>query len=303
VVSLGNWQTFSDPDLNGAFRPILGPGIYVELPQGIDNDAISSVTPTDRSPTVTGSPALGHTVLFEHGQLHGDHKHIFNDEPDLNVDEDDSFNDETSSLVVSPNPAWEVKWKLYRDSNYQTRFDVILGAGRFPSLGPTNIANDALSSLQLAGDTYDFTGSVTVNIKSGSFPEPITQAVTMTFVFLPDTMALLLETPFEPFGGPSDSTISLASAGTGDLLPDGTLVLPAVKIKVTKSIGIIDIDVADIVFDLTTGHVDSPNNAYHDTGTPRDPSTGALRLVGAGRANDDDFLVIVEGNLLWRATS
>jgi hypothetical protein len=298
MVFLGNWQTFADQGLGNVFPPILGPGIYSQLPQGIDNDAISSVTPTGLSPTASGSPMLGHIILFENGQLHGDHKHIFNAEPDLNNDEDDSFNDETSSLVVYPNAAWDVKWKLYRDSDYQARFDVILGAGRFPSLGPTNITNDALSSLELAGDRYDFTGEVTVNIKSGSFPDPITHDVSITFIFLPDTMALLLETPFDPFDGPSDSTISLVNAGTGSMLPDGTLTLPAVQIKVTVSVGVTNIDVADIVFDLTTGHVDSPNSDFHDTGTPRDPSTGAIRLVGAGRSNDDDFLVALEGNLV-----
>lgn len=298
MVFLGNWQTFADQGLGNVFPPILGPGIYSQLPQGIDNDAISSVMPTGLSPTASGSPMLGHIILFENGQLHGDHKHIFNAEPDLNNDEDDSFNDETSSLVVYPNAAWDVKWKLYRDSDYQARFDVILGAGRFPSLGPTNITNDALSSLELAGDRYDFTGEVTVNIKSGSFPGPITHDVSITFIFLPDTMALLLETPFDPFDGPSDSTISLVNAGTGSMLPDGTLTLPAVQIKVTVSVGVTNIDVADIVFDLTTGHVDSPNSDFHDTGTPRDPSTGAIRLVGAGRSNDDDFLVALEGNLV-----
>jgi hypothetical protein len=168
---------------------------------------------------------LGHIILFEHGQLRGDHKHIFNAEPDLNNDEDDSF-------------------------------------------------------------------------KSGSFPDPITHDVTITFIFLPDTMALLLETPFDPFDGPSDSTISLVNAGTGNMLPDGTLSLPSVQITVTVSIGVTTVDVADIVFDLTTGHVDSPNNDFHDTGTPRDPATGAIRLVGAGRSNDDDFLVALEGNLV-----
>jgi len=35
-------------------------------------------------------------------------------------------------------------------------------------------------------------------------------------------------------------------------------------------------DLADIVFDLTTGHQDSPNNDFHDTGKPRDPSQPAL---------------------------
>jgi hypothetical protein len=107
-------------------------------------------------------------------------------------------------------------------------------------------------------------------------------------------MALLLETPFDPFDGPSDPTISIVNAGTGGMLPDSTVTLPSVYIKVTLSV----VDLADIVFDLTTGHVDSPNNDFHDTGTPRDPSTGAIKLVGAGRSNDDDYLVVLQGNLV-----
>ena len=203
----------------------------------------------------------------------------------------------TSSLVVYPNDAWQVKWRLYRDAGYQSRFNVLLGAGRFPDLTPTQIANDELSSLELAGLKYNFVGGVTVDVKSGTFPDPITHDVTMTFVFLSDTNALLLETPFEPFGGPSNSTISLVSAGTGSLLPDGTLMLPAVQIVVTVSLGLTSIVVADFTFDLITGSVASPNGAFADTGLPRDPATGAIKLVGAGNANDDDFLVVLDGIL------
>ncbi len=254
MVFLGNWQTFADETLGNEFRPILGPGLYTALPQGIDNDAISSVTPSDRSPTVSGSLALGHVILFEHGQLHGDHKHILNAEPDLNNDEDDSFNDETSSLVVYSNTAWEAKWKLYRDSNYHARFDVILGVGRFPSLGPTNIANDELSSLELAGDTYAFSGEVTVQIMSGNFPDPITHDVTLTLVILPDTMTLLLETPFEPFG-PERYDDQARQCGYRQPAARGTLTLPATD-QVTKSIGVADVDVVTTC-STDHGHVDS----------------------------------------------
>jgi hypothetical protein len=297
VVFLGGWQTFDGQSLSAPFAPILGPGLYSALPNGIENDAISSVAPSEAPPVVSGSALLGHIILFENGALHGAHKHIFNAEPNLNADDDDSFNDETSSPVVYPNDVWQVQWRLYRDSGYQSRFNVLLGAGRFPDLTPTHIVNDELSSLELAGQKYDFVGGVAVNIKSGTFPDPITHDVTMTFVFLSDTNALLLETPFEPFGGPSDSTISLVNAGTGSLLPDGTLMLPAVQIVVTVSLGIASFVAADITFDLTTGSVTSLNGAFSDTGLPRDPATGAIKLVGAGNANGDDFLVVLDGIL------
>jgi hypothetical protein len=297
VVFIGGWQTFDGLSLSAPFAPILGPGLYSGLPNGIANDAISSVAPSETPPVDSGNPLLGHIILFENGALHGAHKHIFNAEPNLNADDDDSFNDETSSLVVYPNDAWQVKWRLYRDAGYQRQFNVLLGAGRFPDLTPTHIANDELSSLELAGKQYNFVGGVTVNIKSGTFPDLITHDVTMTFVFLSDTNALLLETPFEPFGGPSDSMISLVGAGTGTLLPDGTLMLPGVQIVVTVSLEVTSLVVADITFDLTTGSVMSPNGAFSDTGLPRDPATGAIKLVGAGNANDDDFLVVLDGTL------
>ncbi|MFZ3233744.1 MAG: hypothetical protein WA184_00040, partial [Stellaceae bacterium] len=84
---------------------------------------------------------------------------------------------------------------------------------------------------------------------------------------------------------------------TGSLLPDGTLMLPAVQIVVTVSLGVTSLVVADIAFDLTTGSVMSPNGAFSDTGLPRDPATGAIKLVGAGNTNGDDFLVVLDGIL------
>ena len=80
------------------FAPILGPGLYSSLPNGIANDAISSVAPSETPPVNSGGPLLGHIILFENGALHGAHKHIFNAEPNLNSDDDDSFNDENVLL-------------------------------------------------------------------------------------------------------------------------------------------------------------------------------------------------------------
>jgi hypothetical protein len=304
VVFLGNWKTFADPGadlgLSKPFLPILGFGLYENLPDGIDNDAISSVTPVTTPFTASGSPLLGHTILFENGLLRGGHKHIFNKEPDLNASEDDSFNDETSSLVVYPSDAWDVKWNVYADSNYKAQFNVTLGEGQFRYLKPTGIANDQLSSLELAGDRLTLFGTVEVKIDSGNFPDPIDHDVSdMTFILLSPTTALLLEKPFEPFPGPSDSTVHLVNAGTGNLLPDGSLTLPAVQIIITVPVPVIgDVVMVDISFDLTTGSVQSP--PFMDTGSPRDPSSGAIKLVGAGKANNDPFLVVLQGTL--RAT-
>jgi hypothetical protein len=297
VVLAGTWSTFADPGLNTPFAPRLGPGLYSVLPEGIDNDTISSVTPSDRPATLNGEILLGQVLLFEHGSLHGAHKHIFNAEINLNADDDDSFNDVTSSLVVFPGNAGQVAWHLYRDADYHAAFDVLLGAGRFPSLTPIHVVNDELSSLELAGAPYDFAGSVTVLIKSGTFPDPIEHDITLSFVLLASTNVLLLAKSFDPFPGPTvfgiGSTISMAGAGTGNLLPDGTMTVSAAHITVAPTLG----SNIDIIFDLTTGAVVSPNGDLSDTGIPRDAGTGKVKLVGAGRSNGDDFLVTIQGTL------
>ena len=297
AVLLGTWNTFADPGLNTPFAPLLGPGLYSTLPAGIDNDTISSAAPSERSATQNGDIVLGQVLLFEHGALHGAHKHIFNAEINLNADDDDSFNDLTSSLVVFPGDPGQVAWHLYRDADYQGAFDVLLGAGRFASLTPIHVVNDQLSSLELAGDPYDFVGSVKVLIKSGTFPDPIEHDITLSFVLLSSSNVLLLAKVFDPFPGPTvdeiGTTISMAGAGTGNLLPDGTVIVSAAHITVAPSIG----SNIEIIFDLTTGAVISPNGDFSDTGIPRDAGTGSVKLVGAGRSNDDDFLVVIQGTL------
>jgi Beta/Gamma crystallin len=85
---------------------------------------------------------MAHVILFENAQFHGQHKHVFRGEPNLNAGDDNYFNDKVSSLVVL-----EGNWAFYADWKFQSQYPPILGPGLYPVL-PAGIKNDDMSSLQ-----------------------------------------------------------------------------------------------------------------------------------------------------------
>ncbi|TWP33424.1 beta/gamma crystallin-related protein [Leekyejoonella antrihumi] len=149
VVVSGVWEVFADIDYGRPYvrvgTPVrLGPGIYPNLdPVGITNDDLSSLRLTSNSPTVSAAPILGHAVLFKAVDFQGEHKHVFNDEPDLAAADDNTFNDTVSSLAIVSG-----QWQLYRDINAQTPMGASLLPGLYPDLGALG-AGGALSSLQV----------------------------------------------------------------------------------------------------------------------------------------------------------
>ena len=43
---------------------------------------------------------MAQVILFEHSNFHGNHKHLFNTEANLNAQDDNWFNDKVSSFVI-----------------------------------------------------------------------------------------------------------------------------------------------------------------------------------------------------------
>lgn len=144
AVLEGDWAFFGDSGFSRQYPPILGPGIYswVEAVQ-IKNDDMSSLKPVNSKPTVSGSPFDAHTVIFEHANFHGAHKHVFAAEPNLNAGDDNFFNDKTSSIVVL-----KAVWAFYKDSEFIQRFPQYLSPDLYAWVESVSIANDAISSLQ-----------------------------------------------------------------------------------------------------------------------------------------------------------
>jgi hypothetical protein len=101
--------------------------------------------------TSTGIP---HIILFEHANFHGQHKHVFGREPNLNAGDDFFFNDNTSSIAVL-----EGNWFLYRDSGFFGRYASTLGPGLYPTLANLDISNDDISSLEPTGTAATRFGS------------------------------------------------------------------------------------------------------------------------------------------------
>ncbi len=85
---------------------------------------------------------MGHLILFEHVNFRGKHKHIFQDGPNLNARDDNSFNDITSSIVIL-----EGKREFFVDKDFQNHTGLFLGPGLYPAVLDVEIQNDAVSSL------------------------------------------------------------------------------------------------------------------------------------------------------------
>ena len=85
----------------------------------------------------------GHIIVFRHWNLRGHHRHIFDEEPNLNHREDNSLNDEISSFVIL-----EGTWKFYRHANYNIPYDAELGPGVYRWVRDHGIENDQMSSLK-----------------------------------------------------------------------------------------------------------------------------------------------------------
>jgi hypothetical protein len=86
---------------------------------------------------------MGHLILFEHVNFHGKHKHIFQDEPNLDAADDNSFNDITSSIVIL-----EGKWEFFVHKDFQHHTGLFLEPGLYPTVFDVEIENDAVSSLR-----------------------------------------------------------------------------------------------------------------------------------------------------------
>jgi hypothetical protein len=154
VVLKGNWAFYANPNYDGQYPPILGPGSYRYLPAGIDNDKMTSLQQVDAAPTASGDPADSHVILFIDANFLGAHKHVFQYEDNLNdtteATEDDGFNDVVSSFVILSG-----LWVFYSDSGYQNPYP--LGSAEGRQFGPAidgswveaiGIKNDDMSSLR-----------------------------------------------------------------------------------------------------------------------------------------------------------
>jgi hypothetical protein len=150
VVLSGNWRFFRNSGFDDDYPVILGPGLYpsVEDVNIRDND-ISSLQVVQAEATVIGDPVNAHIILFKNDSYHGDHKHVFVAEPNLNADDDNSFNDATISIVVLAGA-----WATYKDWNFQRQYldqnqnPIILGPGLYKQVEDVQIPKKDLTSLQ-----------------------------------------------------------------------------------------------------------------------------------------------------------
>ena len=86
----------------------------------------------------------GEIIIFEHANFRGAHRHIINEEPNLNHKDDNNLNDKVSSFVVIKGI-----WRFYQHADYHGEYRSIysLGLGDYPLMKNVQIENDQISSL------------------------------------------------------------------------------------------------------------------------------------------------------------
>lgn len=159
AVLKGNWEFFRHAGFNDRYPVVLGPGLYRFVGDiQIANDDMSSLRPTDAAPTVQGRPVAGYVVLFEHAFFHGAHKHVFQQEDNLNAADDNFFNDRVSSIAVL-----QGHWHFYRHAGFGDPYktpgtnppeELLLGPALYPRVTDAGIANDDISSLRPDTDEH-----------------------------------------------------------------------------------------------------------------------------------------------------
>jgi len=149
VVLEGNWAFYGDPNYKNQYPPILGPGLYPNLPPGIKNDDMSSLQLVNAPPTVSAPPVDSEIILFIDANYHGNHKHIFHAEDNLNADDNDGFNDAVSSFHILSG-----LWVFYKDAGYRNpyadgrQFGPAIDGSWVGALGITDNDMSSLKSVQ-----------------------------------------------------------------------------------------------------------------------------------------------------------
>jgi hypothetical protein len=96
-------------------------------------------------PLSTQENIMAHVILFEYPDFRGNHKHVFQGEPNLNSPFDDFMNDKTEAIVVL-----EGEWEFFIDWEYQKPIKGTLGPGLYPNIRQTlgDAAYKSISSLR-----------------------------------------------------------------------------------------------------------------------------------------------------------
>jgi Beta/Gamma crystallin len=149
AVLNGNWAFYRHYDFGDRYPSALGPGGYpfVGFVQ-IQNDDMSSLQPVGDATVRNPLPIGQGVVLYMNEAFHGDHKHVVAWEANLNAPDDNSFNDNVSSIAVL-----DGEWTFFRDAYFQNQYlrpnqnSLVLSVGQYPSVEDVGIKNDDLSSL------------------------------------------------------------------------------------------------------------------------------------------------------------
>ncbi|TCL75131.1 beta/gamma crystallin [Hydrogenispora ethanolica] len=88
----------------------------------------------------------GHLILFQHADLRGAHRHVFEKEADLCYANDTFYHGSIASFVILSGV-----WKFYRDAKYKRPYSREFGPGIYRWVEDCGFDNDQVYSLQCMG--------------------------------------------------------------------------------------------------------------------------------------------------------
>ncbi|MBA2659482.1 MAG: tyrosinase family protein [Nitrosospira sp.] len=145
VILLDTWEAYRHINFIEPYPRTLGVGLHPWVVDAqIENDDLSSIRHAHGDAQQAGTPIVGHMVMFEHANFHGEHKHLFRDEPNFNAGDDSFFNDKVSSLAVR-----QSSWRCFRHAGYVAPYSQLLVQGLYPWVGALGITNDDMSSARI----------------------------------------------------------------------------------------------------------------------------------------------------------
>jgi len=277
----GKWAFYRHANFKIKYPNILGRGLYQWVRDvGITNDDMSSLRPVSAGATQTGSSIDRHVVLFQHAHFHGQHKHVFREEANLNASDDNFFNDKVSSIAVL-----DGKWAFYRHANFKIKYPNILDRGLYSWVVNVGITNDDMSSLEPSKLEGNFEGRMTFRIDDNRFPGPFYKDFNLTLKFSPDLHDVRLAFPkikIGPFQTPiGENTITVTQTGGGSGSFDQNSGNMEIPIDLYFDHSTIFAGNSDLSFLLTTGISSSPTGRLYLIGRPWDQKNNIITLVGA----------------------
>jgi len=301
------FQFYGDLNYVGEYLPNFGPGIYDNaVARGISDGVKSAKLSTDNDHPDLGAGVAGEVVLFSETQFRGNHKHIFASTPRVMGMIDVALFKKTASMAILGTRSWQ----FFAEPNYQAPYQKnILAPGFYPDISAVEIPRNTIASLRPVGTLIDFPATATLRVTNGAGPTITSfKQINSRLFFCGETIRFdFLDTiPCSVNLGASTETVLFEPDSMMEGLYEGVVYDMPVHMRLSQTGLPPLIFPASLRLEFGTDDVYTPRKLLHDQGSPPNPVTNHLKLVGGGTIKGGyldgrDCLLSIEGTLAAKA--